>query len=92
MNRVRLEGAAQIISERDYPGYDVDYEFTQAVSDALDLADVASDVHRIRLDDHATETVRRILARGAYQTRIGELPYEAQARAVVDMLKEIASD
>jgi len=88
----RLKGAAEIISQRDYPNYEPDLEFTQEVADALDIADVARDIYRIKLDDHATEAVRLLLARGAYRVRAGELPYESQARSVVAMLRVLTND
>lgn len=44
-------------------------------------------IHRNALDGRSVERVRQVLARGAYQVSFGELPYEAQARAVVAMLE-----
>lgn len=83
----RLRGAAEIISQVDYPNYMPDYRVTQEVSDALDLADEANGIRRIRFDEQLVESVRGVLARGAYQVLRGELPYEAQARAVVRALE-----
>lgn len=54
----RLKGAADIISQRDYPDYEPDLEFTQEVSDALDLADKQAGVQRFTREQIAAIKVQ----------------------------------
>ncbi|MDR6794348.1 hypothetical protein J2X12_002915 [Pseudarthrobacter oxydans] len=54
----RPKGAADIISQRDYPYYGPDLEFTQEVSDALDLADKQVGVQRLTRAEIAAIKVR----------------------------------